>query len=479
MKLFKSSRLFKSVVAFAMAAVMALSIPSTAQAATAGIDVSKYQGAINWSAVAASGVTFTFIKAGSTNSGVDPYFTTNIAGAQAAGIRTGVYIYSYATSVAAAQAEAKLVLQWVANANVNYPIALDIEDSVQKGLDANTVTAMCNAFGDVIAAAGYTPIIYTYTNFYKSHITSALKYPKWIAQYGDSCDTPGYSIWQYSSSGSVAGISGRVDMNIDVVDWRNYIIAYGPCNIGGNIYIFNNYVKQFGWSYIAGTYYLTDATTGVAVTSTWYTEPTTNKRYYLNTVGAAVTGINTIGDGIYYFNDDATLYTGWKALGNYVFLFSATDGKLYKGWYKDSYGTYYLDANDGHRASGATVIDGATYYFNADGLMQTGLVEISGYKFYFGADGKMVTSTFESINGSVYYFGDNGAMATGLFVDSNGDIYDAASDGHIITNEAVKVGNSTYVFGSNGKLVKDQLYTIGKTVYACDENGVVTATATK
>ncbi|MBP5598037.1 MAG: glycoside hydrolase, partial [Pseudobutyrivibrio sp.] len=92
---------------------MTLSVSVTAKAAAAGIDVSKYQGAINWSAVAASGVSFTFIKAGSTNKGMDPYFVSNVQGAQAAGIRTGVYIYSYATTPEAAAAEAELLLQWI------------------------------------------------------------------------------------------------------------------------------------------------------------------------------------------------------------------------------------------------------------------------------------------------------------------------------------------------------------------------------
>ncbi|MBR1622629.1 MAG: hypothetical protein IJ675_01785, partial [Pseudobutyrivibrio sp.] len=114
MKKLRASRLFRSIAAVALAVCMTLGAPITASAAgQQGIDVSKYQGGINWAAVAGSGVSYAFIKVGSTKSGVDPYFAANVQGAQAAGIRTGVYIYSYATSVEAAITEAQLVLQWI------------------------------------------------------------------------------------------------------------------------------------------------------------------------------------------------------------------------------------------------------------------------------------------------------------------------------------------------------------------------------
>ena len=93
MKKFTASKIFKSIAAVALAVCMTLSSSITADAAGAqGIDVSKYQGGINWGAVAQSGISYAFIKVGSTKSGVDPYFAANVQGAQAAGVRTGVYI---------------------------------------------------------------------------------------------------------------------------------------------------------------------------------------------------------------------------------------------------------------------------------------------------------------------------------------------------------------------------------------------------
>lgn len=538
MKKLNTSRFFKSIAALMLAVVMTFSVPLTANAATQGIDVSKYQGSINWAAVAQQGISFAFIKVGSTKSGLDPYFAANVQGAQAAGVRTGVYIYSYATSVDAAAAEAQMVLQWIEGYNINFPIAFDIEDSVQKGLDANTCTAMANTFCSIISAAGYTPILYTYTNFYKTHFTSAMAYDKWIAQYSDHNDIAGWAIWQYSSSGAVSGISGRVDMNIAAKDYTAYIPQVGLLDLGsGNVFFFNNYRRQFGWVDLAGVKYHTDPATGI-VTFGWYADET-GTYYFMPAAANAVTGLNTIDGGVYYFNEAAQLQTGWLELGGYTFLFNPNEGgklytgwwtdsagiryldttdghmvtglvtidkdvyyfneqgflqtgwvelngatylfnptdngKLYKGWWTDATGTYYLDATDAHRVTGLTAIDGAVYYFNEAGQMQVGVQTINGATYYFGADGKMQTG-FVTIGAGVYYFGADGVMVTGVISDSTG-IYYAGADGVVVANQVVKVGNANYLFGADGKLVINQLVQVGDMYYQTNETGVVVAAA--
>jgi len=153
-------RITRSVIAGALALTVFLTSSMSTQAAVLGIDVSKFQGGINWGAVPSSGVSYVFIKAGSVKSGVDPCFAANLAGAQAAGLRTGAYIYSYATSVQGAVNEANLMLQWIAPYTITFPVVYDIEDKLQKNIDANTITAMCNAFCDVMYGAGYYPMIY-------------------------------------------------------------------------------------------------------------------------------------------------------------------------------------------------------------------------------------------------------------------------------------------------------------------------------
>lgn len=258
---------------------------SAAAGYTLGVDVSKYNGAIDWKTVAnGSNIRFAIVKAGSTKSGVDPTFVANMTGASAAGLKTGAYIYSYAMNVDQATAEANQLVKWLAPYTINFPVVLDIEDPSQTGIDANTITAMCNAFGDVIKAAGYTPLIYTYKNFYMAHITTNLKYGLWIAQHNVAkCDVGSANIWQYTSSGAVAGISTRVDVDalmtgtfaakkgngwysngsgtryrqdsgVDAVggvcmisgmdyyfDDQGYLIVSKPYKINGNLYVFNEY----------------------------------------------------------------------------------------------------------------------------------------------------------------------------------------------------------------------------------------------
>ena len=171
--MFNLKRVIKSVVALSLAAVLALSIDIPAQAVTGvptGIDVSKHQSAINWAQVKASGVQFAFIKVGSLVGGVDPQFAANIAGAQAAGIETGVYIYSYATSVEQAQQEANLVITWLANYSINMPVAYDIEDPCMRALPTPTIQTMIATFCNTIEASGYYPLVYSYKNLFLGKI---------------------------------------------------------------------------------------------------------------------------------------------------------------------------------------------------------------------------------------------------------------------------------------------------------------------
>ena len=129
----------KRFTALILAAAMLVSVftsllPEThAEAAgiATGIDVSKYQGPINWQAVKNAGVTFAFIRVGNTTSGVDPFFAQNMTGAAAVGIKTGVYIYSNAKNAAEAQAEAGMVLQLIAPYQVSMPVVIDLENDVR------------------------------------------------------------------------------------------------------------------------------------------------------------------------------------------------------------------------------------------------------------------------------------------------------------------------------------------------------------
>ena len=192
-----------------------------------GIDVSKFQGTIDWNAVAADGITFAIIRCGYRGYGSgalveDATFRRNIQGATAAGIQVGVYFYSQAIDEAEAVEEASMVLSLVQGYSLPYGVYFDTEKVAgdtgrADGISAAQRTANAVAFCETIRNAGYTPGVYSYASwFYNSlNFANISKYRTWIAQYRDTLDFAySYNIWQYSSQGSVSGIKGNVDMNL-------------------------------------------------------------------------------------------------------------------------------------------------------------------------------------------------------------------------------------------------------------------------
>ncbi|MCR5688289.1 MAG: hypothetical protein K6G58_09745, partial [Lachnospiraceae bacterium] len=189
-----------------------------------GIDVSKYQPSINWSSVKASGVDFVIIRCGyrgaSTGALIeDPYFKSHIKGAKSAGLKVGVYFFSTALNEGEAVEEASMCAALCGGYGLNYPVFLDVESSSRPGyntLSASQRTENIQAFCKTIASAGYTPGLYANKTWLTEKInTSSLSCKIWLAQYRAEGPTYSgrYDIWQYTSKGSVNGISGNVDMN--------------------------------------------------------------------------------------------------------------------------------------------------------------------------------------------------------------------------------------------------------------------------
>lgn len=192
---------------------------------TLGIDVSKYQPSINWASVAASGISYVIIRCGyrgaSTGALIqDPYFTSHIKGAKAAGLKVGVYFFSTALTEAEAVEEASMCAALCSGYGINYPVFIDVESSSRPGynsLPAAQRTANIKAFCSTIRSAGYTAGVYANKTWFTSYInTSELSgYKIWLAQYNAAGPTYSgrYDLWQYTSKGSVNGIPGNVDMN--------------------------------------------------------------------------------------------------------------------------------------------------------------------------------------------------------------------------------------------------------------------------
>ena len=200
-----------------------------------GIDVSKFQGKINWSRVKADGVEYAFVRMGYRGYGssgklvTDETFEDNIKGATANGVDVGVYFFSQAVTEEEAIEEANYVLSAIEGYDVTYPIVIDIEEVTDS--DARTAkltkeewTKNCIAFCETVKDAGYTPMIYgnLKTFFIMLDMEQLEMYDKWFAYY----DTPVYfpyefKIWQYTDKGSVDGISSDVDLNVGFFEPAN------------------------------------------------------------------------------------------------------------------------------------------------------------------------------------------------------------------------------------------------------------------
>ena len=185
-----------------------------------GIDVSEFQGNIDWNKVKADGVEFAILRVGfgmDVTSQDDKYIERNISECERLGIPYGVYLFSYANTVEKAKSEAEHTLRIIKGHDLKMGVWYDIEDNSTSGsVSKETLTNIINTYCNMIKNAGYDVGIYASLNWLNNKIESSVqkKYPIWVAQYYTECQyKKDYVIWQYSSSGKVDGISGNVDMN--------------------------------------------------------------------------------------------------------------------------------------------------------------------------------------------------------------------------------------------------------------------------
>lgn len=188
-----------------------------------GIDVSKHQGSIDWSKVKNDDVEFAIIRIGYGGSAPvkDERFEENYNGARNNGLRVGVYLYSYADSESDAKKEYEAVIKWLNGRALDLPVYFDVEDKKMNGLSKSTLSSYVKIFCDKIEDAGYWAGIYANKSWLETKLDmNALKdYTVWLAQWTSNPTYKGaYAMWQYTSDGSVNGISGRVDMNYQVAE---------------------------------------------------------------------------------------------------------------------------------------------------------------------------------------------------------------------------------------------------------------------
>lgn len=190
-----------------------------------GVDVSKYQGTIDWEKVADAGIKFAIIRVGGRGYGQsgklfsDEMAQKNYADAKAAGLQIGAYFFSQAVSVEEAEAEADFALEQIKDWELDLPVVFDwefiSETARTADTDGKTVTACAAAFCDRILAAGKQAMLYVRPEASMLNLEELAQYPCWVALYSDTMDYPySFTMWQYTKTGKVAGINGNVDINI-------------------------------------------------------------------------------------------------------------------------------------------------------------------------------------------------------------------------------------------------------------------------
>ncbi|MCM1157296.1 MAG: hypothetical protein NC300_02210 [Bacteroidales bacterium] len=452
-----------------------------------GIDMSEWQGNVNWKLIKQSGIKFVMLRLGygkgrygNTSCSVDARFWSYVKGAQSVGLPIGVYFYSYAKTPAEAWAEAEFTIQQLNGTNISFPVAYDIEDpAILAATDNATRTSMVKTFLDTVESAGYTPMVYCNKNWYDNYLNSwDLKgYDFWYARYTyEEPDRTVYncSMWQATSTQQLIGITqNTVDLNFLYKDYFSTItprvqpLKHGWHKEGSKTYYYEQGSRR-------GTGWLTQA----------------GNVYYLKN-GAATYGWKKIKGNIYYFDQYGVMQAGTVLIKGRYFVFDANgvlqkesqfpgmtihaDGTctFKKGWYKDAWGrdyyqytsgrlakntwiktgkkTYFCDGN-GYRVTGFKTIDGKQYYFNKNGVMKTGWLTYKGKRYYFKKTGVMQTGWL-TYKGEKYYFKKNGVMKTG-WLAYKGRQYYLDKDGQMVKRKTIKIDGKKYTFDKWGRLKK-------------------------
>lgn len=198
-----------------------------------GIDISTFQGKIDWDQVKASGkVEFAMLRAGYGNDLTeqdDIWFERNVMECDRVGIPWGAYLYSYAVTPGQAESEAAHILRLMAGKKPLYPVCLDVEDGCQKGLSKEALTEIVYTILTRIEAAGYYAMLYANKDWLENRLDMdrLSRFDVWLAQWNEEPTYKGqFGIWQYSSEGSIPGVPGRVDLD-ETTGYRDYAVHIG------------------------------------------------------------------------------------------------------------------------------------------------------------------------------------------------------------------------------------------------------------
>ena len=418
-----------------------------------GIDVSQWNGNVDWSTVKNTDVDYAIIRCGygmdQTNQD-DLKWKQNADACTANDIPFGVYIYSYADTVERAISEAQHVLRLVKGYKLTYPIYYDLEEtSVRNSVSKSGIAKIAKAFCDTIEAAGYRVGIYANTDWFTNYLTDPVfnNWTRWVAQWNYECTYAGaYKMWQCTDNGRVNGIAGAVDLNMDfgTVDSKRLVVKDGVT------YCYSGNTQLFGEQKVNGLWYYFDETIGGAMVTGFY--DFANKRVYYGENGAMRYGEQKINDKWYYFD----IITGAMQTGFY----QLPDKKVYYG-------------NDGSMLYGEQKIGEDWYYFDAiTGAMKTGFCQLEDRKVYYGKTGAMLYGE-QKIDEKWYCFDDvTGAMQTGFYQFPDKIVY-YGTDGSMHYGFQVIDGKSYYFDTWSGAMLYGEQKIGEKWYYFDKETGVM------
>ena len=382
-----------------------------------GIDVSSYQGNIDWNRVAASGIEFAFIRVGvrgwSNGLSEDYMAVTNILGALNAGLKIGVYVYSQAINTTEAIEEADLALSVLRKCGVGpgslaLPITIDVEYGdgyvgrlYAAHLNKTQRTQVTLAFLDRVASAGYQGCIYSGKYLFAEHDMTQIvgRYHVWIAYWAQTCGYYGYyTFWQYGL-GYVDGVSGGVDVDV----WYDYnstpavqtqpattapaedttdtaktdettVAAVTDSGSDGKSRASESTTKKADDSSKAAITGKKDTSTSKTTTqlTTVQTKPSGwhyvgNQLHYADpSTGRDLTGVQRIAGNFYYFSETGAMLTGWQKIGEHKYYFT-DQGYMAFGWRFIDGNWFVLDGYSGALISD-TWIDG--YYIGSVGIRE-------------------------------------------------------------------------------------------------------------
>lgn len=200
-----------------------------------GIDVSKWNGDIDWATVKSTGMAgFAMIRASYGYEDTDPKLADNVKGCEENDIPYGFYHYMYAKNTKEAHKEAAYFLNVISGYSPEYPVVLDIEESFYDGMSKEEVTDIVVAFMEDLENAGYYAMIYSYAKFFDDNLIydRISDYDVWVACWGDEEKlfenfSYHYGMWQYSETGKLDGIEEYVDLNYCYKDYKGTIKKYG------------------------------------------------------------------------------------------------------------------------------------------------------------------------------------------------------------------------------------------------------------